>query len=132
MSQQSICFSTQQPTLLSEREYSHITVYFDPSKGNTKSIGTPPTVWTTAEVSVGLLAACIPPLNPLIRRISSRRKMCDSTDNALASRRSGRGKPSERLSSVEDIPKILDLDEWKIKAATGVETEMTDYGRSKA
>lgn len=57
--------------------------------------------------------------------------MCGSINNTLILRRLGRGKPSQRLSSVEDIPKILDFDEGLIKGAKGAENEMTDYERSE-
>jgi hypothetical protein len=36
---------------------------------NTHAATTPPSVWSTVEGSVGLLAACLPPLGPLLRRV---------------------------------------------------------------
>ena len=41
--------------------------------GNKHSSGTPPTVWSTVEGAVGVLAACLPPLGPLIKRSPSPR-----------------------------------------------------------
>ena len=44
------------------------TVYFHPSKSKKSENRTPPSFWTTVEVSVSVQAACLPPLGPLIRR----------------------------------------------------------------
>ena len=43
--------------------------------GNHHAAGTPPAVWSTVEAAVGVLAACLPPLGPLIRRAPSPRKL---------------------------------------------------------
>lgn len=99
-------------------------MYFDPSKHKTNGLATPPTFWTTSELSIGLLAACLPPLNPLIRRVSFPRKIYDSLRLGLASRSSDRSKPSERLPSVENIPKFFESNEGKTEWAKGAEIEM--------
>ena len=36
--------------------------------GDSHNSGTPPSVWSTIEGAVGVLAACLPPLGPLIRK----------------------------------------------------------------
>ncbi|KAF6225798.1 hypothetical protein HO133_009800 [Letharia lupina] len=100
----------------------------DPSKGNTNHFATPPNFWTTAEVSIGLLAACMPPLNPLIRRAPSSLNIDDSINTSLALRRSDRSKTSERLSSVEITPKIHEFNEGKMVATKRADIEMSDYG----
>lgn len=48
-------------------------MYYHPAavKTETSPNRTPPNFWTTAEVSVGLIAACLPPLGPLIRKAPS-------------------------------------------------------------
>lgn len=106
----------------------YIKVYFDPSNGNINGNNTPPTFWTTAEVSNGLLAACFPPLNPLIKRVPSPRKIYDYIKYSLASRL-GRSEAPERLPSVENISKIHGSNEDKMQRAKGEEIEMGDYKR---
>ena len=44
------------------------------SEKNTHTSGTPPAVWSTVEGAVGVLAACLPPLGPLIKRSPDPRK----------------------------------------------------------
>ncbi|CAF9927356.1 MAG: hypothetical protein HETSPECPRED_006564 [Heterodermia speciosa] len=71
--------------------------FFHPAESFTNNIDTAPGFWTTAEVSVGVVAACLPPLSPLIRRVPSPRQLY----------RSLRGSPSrdgyvlERLDGSE-------------------------------
>lgn len=102
-------------------------IFFNPSKGH--SAATPPTFWTTAEVSIGLLAACFPPLSPLIKRVPSPLKTYDSIKHGLASSRLGRSEAPERLSSVENIATIHGFSEGKMEAAKGAEYEMSGHGR---
>ena len=45
------------------------TDFFHPTLTFTNNIDTAPGFWTTAQVSVGVVAACLPPLGPLIRRV---------------------------------------------------------------
>lgn len=42
--------------------------------GNNKSSGTPPALWSTVEGAIGVIAACLPPLGPLIRKAPNARK----------------------------------------------------------
>ena len=58
-----------------------------------------------AEVSIGLLAACLPPLGPIIRRIPSPLGIYTSIRHGIASfpYRSGSSRPAERSSSAEHI-----------------------------
>ena len=59
------------------------------SDGNTHASGTPPAVWSTVEGAVGVLAACLPPLGPLIRRLPNPHKYLSSLRSRLTNR-SGR------------------------------------------
>ena len=51
------------------------TDFFHPPKIRTNKIKDAPSFWTTAEVSVGVVAACLPPLGPLIRRVPSPKEL---------------------------------------------------------
>ena len=76
-------------------------VYVHPSASPTSANRTPPYFWTTVEVSVGLLAACLPPLGPIISRLPSPLQIYASFRHGIAFYSSGgRSKPSERLPSV--------------------------------
>ena len=49
--------------------------YSDFGNGSNKQAsGTPPAVWSLIEPCIGILAACLPPLGPLIRRAPNPRK----------------------------------------------------------
>lgn len=52
--------------------------------------GTPPAVWSTVEAAVGVLAACLPPLGPLIRKAPSPRKASATIIGKIVSKTSGR------------------------------------------
>ncbi|KAF6241044.1 hypothetical protein HO173_000838 [Letharia columbiana] len=97
-------------------------IFFHPPKTTPKA-HSEPTFWTTAEVSIGLLAACLPPLKPLLE------KMGGALKRSLVSFRASRSRKSERLSSVENIAKIDGFNEVKLEAAKGTEYEMTDFDR---
>ena len=43
-----------------------------------------PEFWTTVECSVGVIAACLPPLGPLIRKAPGPRRLYDSVRNSLS------------------------------------------------
>lgn len=90
------------------------TAYFHPPASATSHNRTPPSFWTTVEVCIGLLAACLPPLGPMIKHIPSPLKVYTSMRKGLASYSysSGGNKPSERLSSVEQFPNgdVVDFD----------------------
>ena len=100
-------------------------VYVHHSTSPTSKNRTPPFFWTTVEVSVGLLAACLPPLGPIIRRLPSPLQIYASFRHGIASYTSG-GR-SKRLSSVEHRDNgggILTGDHL----AAGDEGEMRDSG----
>lgn len=80
-------------------------VYFHPSESPTSHNRSAPNFWTMAEVSIGLLAACLPPLGPLIRRIPSPLGLYTSIRHGLSSPQypSGSSRPAERSSSAEHI-----------------------------
>ena len=82
---------------------------------------TPPTFWTTAEVAIGLLAACLPPLNPLIKRVPSPRKVYDFLQNILDSPPSARSNARKRLSSVENPPRTDGPHEGKMEMEKNVQ-----------
>ena len=67
------------------------------ASGNTHSKGTPPAVWSTVEAAVGVLAACLPPLGPLIRKVPSPRKRSVPTYHRLLEWSSGRKKSTEQV-----------------------------------
>ena len=52
--------------------------------GNTHMSGTPPAVWSTVEGAIGVLAACLPPLGPLIRKSSNFRLSFHSLRHRLS------------------------------------------------
>jgi hypothetical protein len=54
---------------------------------NTHAATTPPSVWSTVEGSVGLLAACLPPLGPLLRRVPRAPKASVEMYNRYRSRK---------------------------------------------
>ena len=64
---------------------------------------------------MGLFAACLPPLGPIIRRLPSLQNIYTSIRHGLASFSfsSGERKLSERLSSVEHIPSVGTSEEGK-------------------
>lgn len=99
-------------------------VFLGPLK-NTANTNNPLTFWTTAEVSIGILAACLRPLKPLLAKRGGPIKC------SLISLRKSRSKQSERLLSVENIAKIYGFQEVGEKAAKGTDYEMTDYDRVK-
>lgn len=99
-------------------------IFLNPSKSSANT-NTPPTFWTTAEISIGLLAACLPPLKPLFEKIGGHVK------RSLVSFRASRSRQSERLSSVENIAKIHGFNEVEMGAAKGGEYEMTDFDRNE-
>lgn len=104
-------------------------MYLDLGKVDTNSFFyTPPIFWTTAEVTVGLLAACLPPLNPLIKRVPSPRKVYDFLINTFTSPSSGRSNAIKRLSSVEDVPRADGPGRGKTKMAgdAGIQMEGVD------
>ena len=49
----------------------------------------------------------------------------------LTSRRSGQSRVSERLSSVDNIPKSYESTEGMMEVAKGAEIEMSDYERTE-
>jgi hypothetical protein len=55
---------------------------------NIHMAGTAPSVWSTVEGAVGVLAACLPPLGPLIRRAPNARKASKQFYQRFMSRRS--------------------------------------------
>lgn len=115
-----------------EGEYWYDTVYFESSHGRINKIKvTPPTFWTTAEISVGLLAACLPTMMPLMRRLPSPERTYNLLSYTLTPRRSGQIKAPERLSSVENTPKTYGSSENMMGLARGVEVEMSDYRRTE-
>ena len=71
-----------------------------------------------------------PPPNPLFQRVGFSRKIYDLIRHEFTSRDLGRSKPSERLSSVENIPEFRGLIMVKREAAKGVGNEMSDIGRT--
>lgn len=115
------------------------TIYFHPSKSATSHDRTPPSFWTTVEVSIGLFAACLPPLGPLITRVPSPRKMYTSVRHGFASYASGGSKLSERIPSVEHVSNVDAFDGHKMGAvkerergvSSDEEVEMVQYGGFK-
>lgn len=84
-------------------------MYFHPSESETSPNRTPPNLWTTVEVSVGLVAACLPPCGPLIRRAPSLKVFTSKLSGfTWRSSRSSRNnsKFTKRLSSEDNISKI--------------------------
>ncbi len=80
------------------------------------------------EVSVGLSAACLPPLGPIIRRLPSPHNIYTSIRHGLAafSFSSGETKLSERLSSVEHIPSVGTPEVGKKSKPRESERELSD------
>ena len=72
----------------------HPTAFFHPTFTN--KTGTAPGFWTTAEVSIGVVTACLPPLGPLIRRTPSPKQLYYSI----------RGSPSVRLREDYGMEKL--------------------------
>lgn len=72
---------------------------------------------------MGLLAACLPPLGPIIRRLPSPRKLYASVRHGLVSHSypSGRSEPLERLSSTERMVngKLVDGNKREFVAKRG-------------
>ena len=61
--------------------------------------GAAPEFWTTVELSVGVVAACLPPLGPLIRKVPGPGKLYDSIrDNFSTPLRSQQQKSSRKPS----------------------------------
>ena len=52
----------------------------------TGKTGSAAAFWTTVEVSIGVLAACLPPLGPLLRMVPGPRKLYYSFRHSLSSR----------------------------------------------
>ncbi|KAL8816842.1 MAG: hypothetical protein Q9191_008257 [Dirinaria sp. TL-2023a] len=84
-----------------------IPVYFHPSESETSPNRTPPNIWTTVEVSVGLVAACLPPLGPLMRRAPSLKFFTSKLHGFSWRTRSSRSREfTKRLSSVDDVSRV--------------------------
>ena len=59
--------------------------YFHPSGSETRA-NAAPNFWTTFEISIGVLAACLPPLGPLIRRLPEAPRLFGSVASNLGLR----------------------------------------------
>jgi hypothetical protein len=57
---------------------------------NIHKAGTPPSVWSTVEGAVGVLAACLPPLGPLIRQTPASQASRKIYDRLVSRRASGK------------------------------------------
>ena len=72
---------------------------------NVHAAGTPPAVWSTVEGAVGVLAACLPPLGPLIKRLPSpqsaflslRRRLTEALTYKHSRETSGHGESIEHV-----------------------------------
>ena len=60
-----------------------------------------PLFWTTAEISIGVFAACLPPLSPLLRQIPNRRKTYSSI-RSVAWNRLWRSRDDYGLEKLDD------------------------------
>ena len=76
---------------------------------------------------MGLLAACLPPLKPLLKHIPSPRKIHVSMKHGIAPSNPGRRKALQRLSSVENVSKMARSSEGKTEPVKEVGIEMADY-----
>ena len=76
---------------------------------------------------MGLLAACLPPLKPLLKHISSPRKIHVSINHGLAAFNPGRREAPQRLSSVENISEIARSTDGKTEQVKEVGIEMAGY-----
>ena len=76
---------------------------------------------------MGLLAACLPPLKPLLKHIPSPRKIYVSMKHGLAAFNPGRREAPQRLSSVENVPEMARSSEGKMEPVKEVGIEVADY-----
>ena len=89
---------------------------------STSNTNTPPTIWTTAEVSIGLLAACLPPLKPLLVKIGGHVK------HSFVPLRVRRSSQPDRLTRDENIARIDGFKEMNMETASKeADYEMSGY-----
>lgn len=81
-------------------------MYLHPSKDVTKPSDEPP-FWTTVKISTAVLAACLPPLGPLIRLAPNPSKFYDSMKGNL-------GLHSSRAELTQEVfkPAHISNTEW--------------------
>ena len=76
---------------------------------------------------MGLLAACLPPLKPLLKHISSPRKMHVSMKHGLSLKYPGRREAPRTPSSVDNVSEMASSKEGKTEPCKEVEIEMAEY-----
>ena len=69
----------------------------DQKSSASHNTGTPPAIWSGIEGSVGVLAACLPPLGPLIRKSPNPKKMSVSFYHRFLTRSSGYSEDASSL-----------------------------------
>ena len=82
----------------------------------THSTGTPPAVWSMIEAAVGVLAACLPPLGPLLRKIPSMKEASASIFCRLK-------RPSKRFRE------RVYVESHKLQEVRSSETMVREYSR---
>ena len=76
----------------------------DHQKSANHNTGTPPAVWSTIEGAVGVLAACLPPLGPLIRRSPNPKKVSVSFYNRFLTRSARNTSDTSHLEVNKPLP----------------------------
>lgn len=97
--------------------------HLPPSEKNSNPI--PPWFWGTVEISIGLLAACLPPMGTLIRRTPSPSELFASMRRRVSLRFSRGSRPSKGLSSDQHASKIDGFN--NNREATDDVNEMADF-----